>query len=125
METSLRGSWEGPNVGGAVIPFIPLKDDFKNVSRGISGLGSLVSTVPVANPIAPPTSEVRTPRFAANPGPDWRVVSCRLIAVRNWRGCPPRQNVGEGYFASLGGAPLVSVMQSADLRYRNNGSAFR
>jgi hypothetical protein len=38
---------------------------------------------------------------------------------------PSGQNVDEGYFASLGGAPLVSVMQSADLRYRNNGSAFR
>jgi hypothetical protein len=21
-------------------------------------------------------------------GPDWRGVSCRLIAVRNWRSCP-------------------------------------
>jgi len=66
-----------------------------------------------------------SPRAWNDPGPDWRVVSCRLIAVRNWRGCPPGQNVDEGYFASLGGAPLVSVMKSADLRYRNNGSAFR
>jgi hypothetical protein len=35
---------------------------------------------------------------------------------------PRGKKVAEGYFASLGGAPLVPVMKSADLRYRNNGS---
>jgi hypothetical protein len=66
--------------------------------------------------------------FRREPGtissPDWRGVSCRLIAVRN-SGTPRGKNVAEGYFASLGGAPLVPVMKSADLRYRYNGSAFR
>jgi hypothetical protein len=45
--------------------------------------------------------------------------------VRNWRSYPRGRKVDAGYFASLGGAPLVPVMKSADLRYRNNGSAFR
>jgi ABC-type transport system substrate-binding protein len=74
-----------------------------------------------------------------DPSPDWRGVSCRLIAVRNWRSCPPGQQARRGLLrqstqlargrhctpGSLRGAPLVPVMKSADWRYRHHGSAFR
>jgi hypothetical protein len=63
--------------------------------------------------------------LGTHPDHDWPGLSSRLIAVRKLRSCPRGRNVDEGCFASLGGAPLVPVMKSADLRYRNNGPAFR
>jgi len=37
-----------------------------------------------------------SPRAWNDSGPDWRGVSCRLIAVRNWRRCHPGQERRRG-----------------------------
>ena len=66
-----------------------------------------------------------SPRVWNDPGP--RLARHVLLphCSEEMTELPRGKNVAEGYFASLAGAPLVPVMESADLRYRNNGSAFR
>jgi hypothetical protein len=81
--------------------------------------------VPTANPISPPTGRVRAARLAASLERSRARLARRGLSPHyseELTELPRGKNVAE---ASLGGAPLVPVMKSAELRYRNNGSVFR